>query len=359
MQKGHTLLIQGPASFEVQVGKVNCLGASIPVGNELVVDRPRQYPLYALENSTIEIRLQAGGSCREVQGSTIPTGWSEASTILFQSPGVALIVGDVDSGKSSLCTFLANRCFNEGMRVAVIDGDVGQSDIGPPTTLSRSHLEGSILGLQDLRTEATFFLGDTSPSSVPEKLVDFLSRLVRDAAQSADMVLVNTDGWIGDRAALYYKSHLISSLAPRIVLALNIAGEIDPLLNLLTSTSLRLERSSYAQTRTKEERKMAREAGYKRFLNDARPRRLNLAQIKLRTFDQPKQTILRGNRTLRGVLVGLLNEAEELLSIGRIREMNGEQVLVETTAENSVRVVELGAIVLSSKYEEVGYSSLH
>ncbi len=359
LEKGHTLLLEGPGSIRLREGSAQCLGAPIPNNDWVVIGKTRQVPLFSPESSLFEIKLVAGGSWREVGESTIPTGWSEASQILRQSPGVTVIIGDVDSGKSSLCTFLANECFNQGMKVAVVDADVGQADIGPPTTISVSHVHKPILALQDLRPEVSFFVGDTSPSSVPAKLIHYLARLKDITAISSNVVLVNTDGWIKDGDATRYKLQLLDEADPNIVLGLSVAREIDPLLDLVTSTSLKLERSSYAKTRTKEERKRAREAGYRRFLGDSRPLRLSLAEVKLRVFDQPEQAVFEGGRDLRGVLVGLLGEDESLLAIGRLRELRGGLALVETEAKGSPSFLEMGAIVLSSKYEEVGYGVLH
>ncbi len=358
LEKGHTLLLEGPGSIRLREGSAQCLGAPIPTGDWVVIGKPRQVPLFSPESSLLEIKLGSGGSWREVGESTIPAGWSEASQILRQSPGVTVIIGDVDSGKSSLCTFLANECFNQGMKVAVVDADVGQADIGPPTTISVSYVHKPILALQDLRPEVSFFIGDTSPSSVPAKLIHYLARL-KEKATSSDAVLVNTDGWIKDGDATRYKLQLLDEADPNIVLGLSVAGEIDPLLDLVTSTSLKLERSSYAKTRTKEERKRAREAGYRRFLVDSRPLRLSLAEVKLRVFDQPEQAVLAAGKDLRGLLVGVLNQDESLLGIGRLRELRSGLALVETEAKGSPSFLEMGAVVLSSEYEEVGYGVLH
>src|SRR2546422_11318686 len=47
---------------------------------------------------------------------------------------VTLILGTSDTGKTSLAARLAGALAARGDRVAVVDADVGQSGIGPPTT---------------------------------------------------------------------------------------------------------------------------------------------------------------------------------------------------------------------------------
>src|SRR5207247_9449088 len=124
-----------------------------------------------------EIKMGPDGSWKELLESTIPTGWAEAAHILQRQQGVAAIVGDVDSGKSSLCTFLANMCVQTGLKVGVVDADVGQAYIGPPTTISSSLASEPILTLQDLRQDTDFFIRDRRSSSLPYKLTRLRVRM--------------------------------------------------------------------------------------------------------------------------------------------------------------------------------------
>jgi len=359
LYQGNTLLLQGPAYIKLLTGSADCLSAPISTSEWTFVERPRQIPVHAIEDSLLEIKFGPGSSRKEVPGSTIPTSWREASQILCQSPGVAVIVGDVDTGKSSLCTFLANESIRRGLKVGVIDADVGQADIGPPTTISSSQVKEPILGLQDLKPQTLFFIGDTSPSSVPEKLIQSLVRLKKDLATSTDVVIVNTDGWIGDTIALGYKSQLLTEANPDIVLGLARSIEIDPLLDLVAGTSLKLENSRFAKARTKEDRKRVREAGYQRFLRGSKPLRIRIDEVKLRMFDHPNQTVFAGSRNFRGRITGLLREDSTLHAIGRFNEVRSGIALVETQTAEIPNILELGVVVLSPKFEEVGYNALH
>jgi len=79
----------------------------------------------------------------------------------------------------------------------------------------------------------------------------------------------------------------------------------------------------------------------------------------MRLFDQLEQTVFPENRRFRGFVAGLLNQNEELLGIGRINRVDGGRVLVETRTDEMPAILEIGNIALSSKYEEVGYGTLH
>jgi polynucleotide 5'-hydroxyl-kinase GRC3/NOL9 len=357
LSSGRTLLIEGPASVRLENGEGSILGAPL-IRDWTTVREGRQIPVETRTEMGLVVRLGHGSSYTVVEESTIPTGWREASQVIQQSPGSVVILGDVDSGKSSLCTLLANECVDHGLKVAVIDGDVGQADIGPPTTISASKLDGYIFSLQDLTSYTSLFMGDTSPSSVSDKLLRGLVRLKRDTIQRSDVLLVNTDGWVQGDEALRYKAKLLEELQPDLVLSISSDGELDPLLELQRSASLRLARSRHARTRSREERKKAREYGYRRFLRNATRVRLRLGDARLRRFNsQQRQLRLNHDEGLRGVLAGLLDEEERLISIGRVERVANGLLSLTTALGERPAIVELGAVVLSPSFEEIGFEA--
>ncbi len=342
----------------VSEGRAECFGAPIRPNSWITIEEPHQHPILADEPSVLEIKPSHGGSWKIVNESTIPTGWTEAAQVAQQQHGVTAIVGDVDSGKSSLCTFLANMCVQNGLKVGVIDADLGQADIGPPTTVSSAHASEPVYSLRELQPENAFFVGDTSPSSVQDKLIRSVVELKKNLTDSTEAIILNTDGWVGDSAALRFKEELLHETRPDLVLGLG-GEEIERLLGIVSSTSIRLSTSSYARPRSKEERKSAREAGYRRFLLGSKTLKISQETSKLRMFDQPQQSILRWDRRLKGFLAGLLDAKQRLLSIGRIREISDRNALVETKTTQQPSFLEIGNVLLSSNYEEIGYGNLH
>ena len=359
VNQGQTILLTGPALIKLAEGRAGCFGAPVKRDSWIAIPEPHQLPIFAEDHCVFEIKIDYGGSWKVVDESTIPTGWDEAVDVVQRQNGVEVIVGDVDSGKSSLCSFIANKCLQQGLRVGIVDGDVGQADIGPATTISSSHAVKPILSLQDLNPEISFFAGDTSPSSITEKVIRSIVRLKNSVAKDTDVVIVNTDGWIGDPAARRFKEALLHEIQPDLVLGLSRGGEIEPLLDLVQFASLRLSSSPYARARSKDERKSTREASYRRFLVGSTVTKISQETTSLRMFDQTFQSILRWDRKFRGFMVGLLDADERLLSIGRIRELNDGIALVETMITERPTFLEIGNIELSSVYGEVGYGILH
>ena len=324
-----------------------------------MIEESRQEPIFAVDNTLLEIRRDSGSAWSVAGESTVPVAWNEAAQVLQRQRGVCVIIGEVDSGKSSLCTFLANKCLEDTGKVGVVDADVGQADIGPPTTISLSVVQAPIIGLHKAVVEISFFVGDTSPSVVPDKIVRLATRLKEQMTSSADIVLVNTDGWLAEFNAIRYKQRLLEEIQPDLVIALSRSDDIiDPLLDRVKFASLKLPSSSFARVRSKEERKKAREAGYRRFLQGSH--KLGVSQeTSVRMFDRLEQTVFPENRRFRGFVSGLLNQSEELLSIGRINQVENGKVIVETRTNETPTVLEIGNIALSSRYDEVGSGTLH
>lgn len=360
LHTSQTLLVEGPCSVRVVEGGVECLGANVSPGKTVLIKDTRQLAFHALETALLDVIPRAEGAFRTIAEPSIPTSWNEAAQIINQSsPKIVVIVGDVDSGKSTLSTFLANELSKKMLKVAVVDADLGQADIGPPATVTGGRVNHSIIDLQELQGEHSFFIGDTSPSIVPEKVIGNISRLKDLMAMSADTVLVNTDGWVRDILAIHFKTELLSRIKPDLVVGLASNDEIDPLISNTGFASLKLDRSPFAKTRTKADRKKAREVGYRRFLQNSHLVQYDLDQITVRMFNDTKQTIFANSMKYRGLLTGLLDKNSEMINIGRLVRVRDDTLFVETCAPKKADILELGAIQLSSRYEETGYGLLH
>src|SRR5438034_9478888 len=129
LEQGHTLLLKGPAWIRAKRGDAQCLGARIQSDDWTMIEGSRQEPIYAADDTLLEIRRSAGSSWSVVGESTVPVAWNEAAQVLQRQRGVSAIVAGVDSAKSSPRTFIANKCLEDTGKVGVVDADVGQADI--------------------------------------------------------------------------------------------------------------------------------------------------------------------------------------------------------------------------------------
>jgi polynucleotide 5'-hydroxyl-kinase GRC3/NOL9 len=357
LQPGRTLIIDGPASVRLIDGEASCFGGLLVPNRLVLVKRERRIPVESLTGTSLEVNTGEGATVREIQGSTIPGSWVEAGQIVQQARGTIAVLGDVDSGKSSLSTYLANVCYSSSMTVTSVDADIGQADIGPPTTVSGASLVDVVYSLQDLTPKVSFFVGDTSPSLVTEK-VSRGANMVRSHLPSTDVTIVNTDGWIEGVDGLTYKLKLLKELEPNIILGLGTGPKLDPILDKQNRTALKLGQSEYARPRSREERKRAREMGYKRFLQGSKRLELRLDELSVRSFNRSEPLDISTVRPLRGILTGLIGSDGMLLGISRLLSVRGRKMTIETKVEEFPSTVELGAVRLSSDYEEYGFAHM-
>ena len=116
-------------------------------------------------------------------------------------PVIIMVLGASDAGKSSFCTYLLNKLVEGNRKVAVLDGDLGQSDIGPSATVGYAVAPKPVTELGNLRLQNGFFVGVTSPVNAIAKTIQGLTAMMKRASQKqADYIIINTDGFISGEA---------------------------------------------------------------------------------------------------------------------------------------------------------------
>ena len=160
--------------------------------------------------------------------------WERAAEAVLARPGVVVLLGASDSGKTTLARILTERWRAAGRTVGLVDGDIGQSSIGPPTTVGLAILSSDDPRPLSPDPRSLSFVGSTSPPGHFLPLILGTQDLVRRAiAQGAEMVLVDTTGLILGSVAASLKWHKLIALQPRHVLALQRAEELEPILRLM------------------------------------------------------------------------------------------------------------------------------
>jgi polynucleotide 5'-hydroxyl-kinase GRC3/NOL9 len=280
-----TLLVNGPASISLVSGKAETLGAPLSVGETIVVRNGKQAALYVEEKAAFDIAHAKDSIVEEVDGDTIPISWKKMveRTLGLEKPTVVMIMGDVDSGKTSLCTFLANKALSLNLSVGVIDADLGQSDVGPPTTVGLAYIHKPVKDLFHVKADDVCFVGFTSPGGAEERvvrcIVDFKNKALR---RNSDFLVINTDGWIEGEGAVHYKVMLAEKVVPNMVVGLEQENELTPIFSKLKKTPfLIVEPSTAVRKRDREKRKALRELSYKKYLRNAKVETFPLNWIKI------------------------------------------------------------------------------
>ena len=274
----------------------------------------------------------------------VPSSWEALPVTEWRGP--VLLLGDTDSGKSSLGRFLYGRLGAAGLPTAYLDLDPGQNELGPPTTISLGIPTKSDTTFPPGGQRWLYFIGNNSPRGHLLRLLSGLHQLSRLArSQDCHCLLVNTSGFItaegGGQAIKWAK---VEALQPCVVVALQRRGEMEAILAPLRrwpGVSLYLlPVAPVARRRSLEERRQIREQKYRHYFQDAR--RISLDYHRLAVFPRPE--------FIPGQLVAL-EDAQGLTSaLGLVERMAADtrQVWIQTPwrEESAIVTLRLGSLGL-------------
>jgi polynucleotide 5'-hydroxyl-kinase GRC3/NOL9 len=419
IDEGKTLLVDGPASVSLLSGNVNVLGAPLQIEKNIVVRQGKRLPLWIKKMATLEVMLGEGASINEVEEGTIPSSWDEAAKELLSldKPVTVMVIGGVDSGKTSFCTFLVNAAVKEKLKTSVIDADLGQSDVGPPSTVGFNFVAEPVKDLFEIDAQDAVFVGSTSPSGAISKVVEGLTYLkARVMEAGVDFLVINTDGWVEGEEAAAYKVRLAENVAPSAVVGMQHENELNPILDVLHGVKvLVVDSPQLIQPRSREKRKLLRELSYKKYMKGAKIQSFSISWIKIEDsllgsggllprnrletlcsllgtrpvyseetvtvllvvlkesetvnethikaveehFGKRVKVIRKGDEN--GLLVGLKDEENHFLGIGILHEVDYKRKVLKiyTPVSKKVSTLCFGHIKLNKNFREIGLSTVY
>jgi polynucleotide 5'-hydroxyl-kinase GRC3/NOL9 len=302
--------------------------------------------------------------------------WERVFDAFAERRSVAVFLGASDTGKTTCLRAAAVYLARRGrLPLAIVDADIGQSTIGPPTTAGLAfltkHTSGTLL-TDGLPCHSLSFVGAVSPAGYPLQIVVATKSLVDKALRKgAATVLVDTTGLIGQNIGFQLKLNKIALLEPRHIVALQRHEELEPLFSVLSArpglTLHRLPVSSSARARSPAERYRYRAARFGAYFRKAARVRLKANALTVlsppgRLSDfmaEPLAPVISlsslSSRSLAGRLVGLNNGASETLALGLLESMTRHSLDVVTPLRNvaRVRIIQLANIRLAKTGEEL------
>jgi polynucleotide 5'-hydroxyl-kinase GRC3/NOL9 len=362
VEKGRTLLVDGPASVTILSGKTEVFGFQLGETRKIVIREGKRLPFTVQEAASFDLALGADAGVEEKEGSTIPLSWIASYGTLREiqkRPIVVLVIGGVDSGKTSFCTYLINRLVSEKFKVAILDEDLGQSDIGPPGTVAYTYVVKPVTDLFNLKPENLVFVGTTSPSGAAEKTLEATASLKTEISgkRSADFLVVNTDGWAIGEEAVQFKSRLAAALEPDIVFCLQNQDTIPSLCATLGDAlaGFRQERAESpidVRERSRESRRSLRELGFAKYLENAKVKVFPLNYI---TVEGKEKNALIRQRTADNLLVALYDGQKRFLGIGVLRsvDLDRKALKIQTSVSEKPALVVLGKTRLDENLREI------
>jgi polynucleotide 5'-hydroxyl-kinase GRC3/NOL9 len=135
----------------------------------------------------------------------------------LKKPGAAmiLVIGGADTGKTSLIEELVDELSRESL-IGIVDADIGQTHLGPPTTVAWGKVKGGFKGWDRITIEDFYFTGAISPPGNLLPLTVGTKLMADKALAGCDRVFVDTTGLVEDPVGRVLKQQKIDILAPDV-----------------------------------------------------------------------------------------------------------------------------------------------
>jgi polynucleotide 5'-hydroxyl-kinase GRC3/NOL9 len=253
--------------------------------------------------------------------------WFDVSNTLKEEKGIAILLGATDTGKSTLAKFLISNLCQQGLKVALVDADIGQSFLGPPATIGLAVFKSDPDWEIVLSPPEIFFVGAATPEGLFPIHLKGVKRMVDKApSYGADVILVDTTGFVSGEGGKELKVRKIDLVSPRFILALQKDDEIEHILELYKENPffeiLRPSLSEKVRPRSIEERKIYRTNRFQDYFKHSVIQELAIEEIQIEgEVVDPNGDSIPVDWSLRinGLLIGLKDRNDETLALAVIR----------------------------------------
>jgi len=264
-----------------------------------------------------------------------------------------VLVGGLDTGKSTLSRALLSAAVAAGRPAAYLDADVGQKAVGPPATVTLK----MVTTPEDLEPErfvshdALAFVGSTSPEGHLLPVLASVATLHRQAIErGADVVVVDTSGLVSGIYGQILKYHKVELLRPDLVVGLQRGEELLPLLGVIqrffATEVVPLGVHPGVVPTTVDERAEHREQAMARYFSGE----LHRFRVKPTVF-MPALPPLFDLANLHRILVGLSDGAGAYTGLGYLEHAPDEGVLrLISPVAAGPKALRLGSVRLEDGY---------
>ena len=357
-------MIKGPAKVIVK-GACHVLGSD--VSGQIVKVRAGKALPFEPSNRWCRLHVQLGHGARLWWANPKQAGTSmwrslaeEVSALAAGEKTIAvMLVGDTDTGKSTLATYVANMAITSGLVPSVIDGDIGQGDLAPPTAIGAVVLSKQVVDLRDVNTTTNQFefVGGISPLGFEGLIARKLRSILDRTSTLANICIVNTDGYMRN-GGVQYKAMIAEELQPDAVICLGENIELfDRSQHAVPSWKVLRARPSSQAYKSRFERLNRRLDQFLRYVGDGSTSFIaNLSQVK---FDYMNKVFSPSDlypppikqlepENMMGMFVGLGSNGN-VVGFGVILNVNpGNSIINIQTNINSFDTIYLSNVRLSS-----------
>lgn len=248
-------MVKGPARVAID-GACHVLGSDAS-GQTIKIRAGKALPFEPSGRCRLRARLGRGGRMWLADPAAAGTSiWSGLDQQVVAGGKKIMLAGDTDTGKSTLAAYLANVAFGRGLAPCVVDGDIGQGDLAPPTSIGAAAIPSQVTDLRDVTASMFEVVGSISPAGFEHFVAKKLRSILDRVSPLGDICVVNTDGYVRN-GGISYKLWVAEELQPDVIVCL---GENRELLYALEKGPWRVlrVRASSQVSKTRHERKSRR-----------------------------------------------------------------------------------------------------
>jgi len=234
--------------------------------------------------------------------------------VLSRKHGIIFLLGQTDTGKTTFAKELINICIDRNKRVALVDSDVGQSTIGPPTTIGLKIIQKKEDILSNNYSHL-YFVGSTSPRGHFLPMVVGTYKLSRIFLKNVDLTIIDTTGLVLGSYGQTLKFYKINLISPRYLVLFEKEDELGPYREIFKNNTkietflLKVDRNIKEKSYT--QREEYRREKFNQYFKNGREQILNLEKLSIfPPLFEFKRRIERFN------ILGLEDQNNNLLGIG-------------------------------------------
>jgi polynucleotide 5'-hydroxyl-kinase GRC3/NOL9 len=235
--------------------------------------------------------------------------------------GACLILGAADTGKTTLAAALG-RQLAQSRPIGIVDADIGQSHIGPPTTVGWVVIENPQTDFSQLTPGGISFVGDITPVGHLLQLTAAIAQCVGQVSKVTELIIVDTPGFVRGSAAAALWWTVQRILKPKLILAVQQNDELSDILAGLQHPGCGLEViKSPAQIPVKspQNRRSYRQSRFGKYFRDPRLYNVSLSDVAV----QASRNL--SCESLLGRLVALRDEKGVDVAIGVINSWQDDK----------------------------------
>ncbi len=257
--------------------------------------------------------------------------------LLTGQTGICLILGAADTGKTTLAAALARHAASS-QPIGIIDADIGQSHIGPPATVGWAVVGGPQtqkrafgdpdnpqVDFSQLTVGGVSFVGDVTPVGHLLQLTAAIIRCVQQVSKVAELIIIDTPGFIYGPAATALWWTVQQILRPKSILAVQRNDELRDILAGLQSLETQIElisSPSQIPLKSPQNRRSYRQSQFRKYFRDSCLYNISLSDIAI----QPGRNLSRERLVHR--LAALRDEKGTDVAIGVITDWQNERDIV-------------------------------